>query len=199
MFNVCTSCGAKAPPIVCTSCGKLQPCGHDLCYFQMLAIEKTMSVDLKTLEHLYLEKQKKVHPDNFINATSREKLYAAQWSQTLNQAYATLKDPIETGFYILRSIPGGKAVADQEIIHDPNLLIYVYEQQEEIDGCHNTSSLEEMYKAYDEKLSSLVELINQSLQKCELEKAFQNLNTALYLKKLQESAKEKVEKIKGLL
>ena len=29
--------------------------------------------------------------------------------------------------------------------------------------------------------------------------ALQNLNTALYLKKLQESAKEKVEKIKGLL
>lgn len=197
--HICNACGAGDVIIFCQACHTIQPFAQSLCYFKMLGLEKTLPTDLEALDQVYRQIQKQVHPDNFINAPSREKLYAAQWSQTLNQAYGTLKDPIETGFYILRAHEGGAVIADKEITHDPDLLIYVYEQQEEIDGCSNPKVLLEMDKVYQEKLASLMQLINQSFIKGELEKAHLNLNTAQYLKKLQQSVLGKLEKTKGVL
>ncbi|MCP4986462.1 MAG: co-chaperone HscB [Colwellia sp.] len=70
-------------------------------YFQLFNIEATFDVDLQNLSSSYQALQKTVHPDNFSHASEQEQRIAVQKSAQINDAYQTLKNPLQRAEYIL--------------------------------------------------------------------------------------------------
>lgn len=71
-------------------------------YFELFRIPQSFDVDLKTLEKHYLEILSKVHPDTAVQLTDTERRLTLQWATLTNEAYQTLKRPLERAHYLLR-------------------------------------------------------------------------------------------------
>ena len=84
--------------------------------FDILKLEKSYSLDLNKLEKHYFAEQRKAHPDQFSQASDEEKNTALKKSTMVNQAYLTLKNPLQRAAYLL------KDVGIEALSHDPTFL-----------------------------------------------------------------------------
>ena len=71
-------------------------------HFQLFDLPLAYSLNMQALERAYREVQREVHPDRFVSASDAEKRLAAQWATQANEAYRTLKSPLNRGRYFLR-------------------------------------------------------------------------------------------------
>ena len=70
-------------------------------YFELFRIPQSFDVDLKLLEKQYLDILAKVHPDTAIQLSDTERRLTLQWATLTNEAYQTLKRPLERAQYLL--------------------------------------------------------------------------------------------------
>ena len=71
-------------------------------HFDLLGIPVGYTVDPARLEQGYRELQSQVHPDRFAAAPDAEKRVAMQWATRANEAYRTLRDPVDRARYLLQ-------------------------------------------------------------------------------------------------
>ena len=71
-------------------------------YFDIFGLPAAFDLDLNLLSDRFLELQKEVHPDRFVNRTEQEKRLAMQWAALINSASDTLKSPLQRAIYLLR-------------------------------------------------------------------------------------------------
>jgi molecular chaperone HscB len=71
-------------------------------HFELLGLPARYAVDPARLEKAYRELQSQVHPDRFAAATEADRRVAMQWATRANEAYRTLRDPLERARYLLR-------------------------------------------------------------------------------------------------
>jgi molecular chaperone HscB len=70
-------------------------------HFELLGLPVAYTVDTTRLERGYRDLQTQVHPDKFAAATEAERRVAMQWATRANEAYRTLRDPLERARYLL--------------------------------------------------------------------------------------------------
>ena len=70
-------------------------------HYQLFDLPLAYALDTSALERAYREVQREVHPDRFVTASDAEKRLAAQWATQANEAYRTLKSPLNRGRYFL--------------------------------------------------------------------------------------------------
>ncbi len=70
-------------------------------YFDLFRIPRSFDVDLKMLEKHYLEMLSRVHPDTAVQLSDTERRLTLQWATLTNEAYQTLKRPLERARYLL--------------------------------------------------------------------------------------------------
>ena len=58
-------------------------------------------MEKEVLEKAYRDIQSRVHPDRFANAGDAERRASLQWTTRVNEAYRTLKDPVQRAKHIL--------------------------------------------------------------------------------------------------
>ncbi len=99
----CWACGAalNASPLLCSSCGKVQP-GSGADYFQVFAVERKTSLDTASLEQEFHRLSRKLHPDRFARASVKEQQWSLAATALLNDAYRTLRDPLQRTEYLLK-------------------------------------------------------------------------------------------------
>lgn len=85
----------------CESCGSLQPPGPTD-YFSFFGLPRKLNVDTGKLEREFYQFSRKLHPDVFSRASSKEQEWSLQKSSQMNDAYRTLKDPILRTEYLLK-------------------------------------------------------------------------------------------------
>lgn len=71
-------------------------------HFQLFNLPPVYALDAVALDRAYREVQREVHPDRFVSASDAEKRLAAQWATQANEAYRTLKSPLNRGRYVLK-------------------------------------------------------------------------------------------------
>jgi molecular chaperone HscB len=100
---VCWACGAAIDEamLFCAQCGKLQP-PHTINYFSVFGLVPLLNLDLGMLEHQFHKLSRKLHPDRFARTSEQEKEWSLAQSSLLNDAYRTLKEPIQRTRYLLR-------------------------------------------------------------------------------------------------
>jgi molecular chaperone HscB len=70
-------------------------------HFELLGLPVAYAVDAAALDRAYRELQGRVHPDRFASAGEAERRVAMQWATRANEAYRTLRNPIDRARYLL--------------------------------------------------------------------------------------------------
>ena len=102
----------------CNQCVKVQPLSKDMDYFTCLGLPRKLNIDTGRLESKFYEMSRAFHPDFYEGKSEMERAVSLANSAVLNQAYRTLKDPIQRVEYLLQLEAGaakdipGKAPAD---------------------------------------------------------------------------------------
>ena len=99
--TTCWSCGDMRAAHFCRSCGKVQP-PAPVDYFTFFGLPRKLNLDTAGLEKEFYELSRRLHPDVYARADSREQHWSLEKSSQLNDAYRTLKDPIRRTEYLLR-------------------------------------------------------------------------------------------------
>ena len=85
----------------CSACGKVQP-PVPVDYFTFFGLARKLHIDVAGLEREFYQLSRKLHPDLYSGADAREQEWSLEQSSQLNDAYRTLKDPIQRTEYLLR-------------------------------------------------------------------------------------------------
>src|ERR1051325_9161662 len=99
--HACWSCGDMRAAHFCEACGHLQP-ALPTDYFSFFGLPRKLNVDLAGLEREFYSLSRKLHPDLYARADSREQQWSLEKSSQLNDAYRTLRDPISRTEYLLK-------------------------------------------------------------------------------------------------
>ena len=70
-------------------------------HFSLFGLGRGFELDLSELDSRYRDIQAQVHPDRFANASDAERRISMQWATHANEAYQTLKKPLERAKYLL--------------------------------------------------------------------------------------------------
>jgi len=71
-------------------------------YFEIFDLPVAFELDSASLAERYRQLQRAVHPDRFANATDRERRDAMQMAANINEAFQTLKSPLQRARYMLQ-------------------------------------------------------------------------------------------------
>ena len=138
-LQVCKTCGGGAPVDAhfCPQCTKSLSVGRHGDYFAFLGVPRKLNLDEGDLEQRFRMLSRQFHPDYFYNAPPAERRASLERSSYLNDAYRTLRDPIQRVEYLIQlALPriaerpeGAKGAIDVP----PALLEEVFALNEELD------------------------------------------------------------------
>ncbi len=99
----CWSCSqevADGQPF-CNSCGRVQA-PRDANYFGIFGLPQKLDLDVQALEKQFYRYSRKLHPDLHARASQQEQEWSLAQASLLNDAYRTLKNPLERTRYLLK-------------------------------------------------------------------------------------------------
>jgi molecular chaperone HscB len=70
-------------------------------YFTFFGLGRKLNIDTAALQRQFYAKSRQLHPDNFATATPEQQQWSLEQTSLLNDAFRTLKDPIERTKYLL--------------------------------------------------------------------------------------------------
>ena len=70
-------------------------------HFELFGLAPAYALEAEALERSYRDIQSRVHPDRFAHAGDAERRASLQWTTRVNEAYRTLKDPVQRGKHLL--------------------------------------------------------------------------------------------------
>jgi len=108
-------------------------------YFSCYGLPCDFAVDLAALRQSHRRLQQQNHPDRFVSQSDSKQRRAVQITAYLNQAYATLSEPLKRGIYLLQ-LQGMDPLAPTNTQMPMDFLLQQIELRE---------SLEEMPQAQD--------------------------------------------------
>lgn len=130
-------------------------------FFELFELPVSYDVDLSKIQQHYMELQKQVHPDRFANSSDREKLLSMQQTSWINEAQATLKDPVLRASYLLK-LKGTDVDLENETTMDASFLMQQLEMRERLEKIkHEDDPLDELEIMARELKSSTDEMMEK--------------------------------------
>jgi molecular chaperone HscB len=100
-------------------------------HFELFGLPAAYAVDPARLEDGYRELQSRVHPDRFASGSDAERRVAMQWATRANEAYRTLRNPVERARYLL-SLKGYDTEEESNTAMPPDFLMQQMEWREAV-------------------------------------------------------------------
>jgi molecular chaperone HscB len=139
----CWSCGAAASGAhFCAACGKIQPLAQGMDYFEFFGLPEKLRIETAELEKRFHQLSWKLHPDNFVRATEKEREISLALSSELNDAYRALREPLGRVEYLLAHSGMRKEGAHKQQA-PPELLEEVFELNESLDELRESREADE--------------------------------------------------------
>ena len=136
-IQACKHCGTGAPVDAhfCPQCEKILTVSRHGDYFTFFGLARKLRIDPAELERRFRGLSRQFHPDYFYNAAPAERLASLERASYLNDAYRTLRQPLDRVEYLLR-IEGllPKDRREQVLGTPPSLLEEVFAFNEELDA-----------------------------------------------------------------
>jgi molecular chaperone HscB len=192
----CWHCERATDTLLCTQCGKIQPPSQKN-FFALLGLPASFSLDLGYLENKYLQLQQLIHPDRFVGKSVREKRYASQQSSLVNQAFETLKDPIQRGYYLLKILDKNYREDEKQTYDDQEFLMTLLMEQESIESTTDLEEIQINVQHGKEKSQSYAETIRQAFEDENLEAAQSYLSRYQYQQTLIDKAMQKSSQLRN--
>jgi molecular chaperone HscB len=102
-------------------------------HFELFGLPQSYALDRDRLDAAYRDLQQAVHPDRFAAQPDAEQRLAMQWATRVNEAYQTLKHPVNRGLYLL-SLQGIDALHAGNTKMAPAFLMQQMEWREAIEA-----------------------------------------------------------------
>ena len=141
-------------------------------YFELFQLPQSFQVDEALLSHHFRQLQREVHPDRFAGSTDRERRIAVQYSAWINEAYKTLKSPVQRAQYLLL-LQGLTIEAEQTLAGDPAFLMHQMSLREQLMELKDQPDPEQ---ALDDLTDTLDQLISHQCD--EFSRSFEEKNYA---------------------
>jgi len=131
-------------------------------HFQLFNLPQTFAIDLAALDTQYRRLQSEVHPDRFASASDAEKRQSLQLATQANDAYQTLKNPLQRGRYLLQ-LKGIDTLEESNTAMPTAFLIQQMEWREAIEDAQNMAQLEVLQQDLREKTNFLCAQLQTAL------------------------------------
>ncbi|OFR94931.1 Fe-S protein assembly co-chaperone HscB [Neisseria sp. HMSC063B05] len=156
-------------------------------YFNLFQLEPSFNIDTEALEQSYRALAARFHPDKFASASAFEQKQAVMMSSTINDAYRTLKNPIDRAAYLLKS-QNIDADAPEHTSFSPEFLMQQMEWREtlmDVQIEQNHDAIRALDQEIQEVQSSLYQDLQQAFEQQDYESAAQWVRHGRFLNKLR--------------
>ena len=130
-------------------------------HFARLGLPAALDLDAGALDKAYFAGQRQWHPDRFVAKPPEERAKASTEAAALNDAYRTLKNPLDRAVY-LATLKGVELPGDGKTIDDPDLLMEAMEAREALHEAASPDAVEALAaqakKRAQEALKGLADL-----------------------------------------
>ena len=114
-------------------------------HFELFGLLPAFSVEAEALERSYREIQSKVHPDRFAHAGDAERRASLQWTTRVNEAYRTLKDPVQRAKHLLE-LHGVDLAFETNTAMPQDFLMQQMELRESLENARDANALDALRK-----------------------------------------------------
>lgn len=156
-------------------------------YFNLFQLEPSFNIDTEALEQTYRALAARFHPDKFASASAFEQKQAVMMSSTINDAYRTLKSPIDRAAYLLKS-QNIDADAPEHTSFSPEFLMQQMEWRETLMDAQmeqNHDAIRALDQEIREVQSNLYQDLQQAFEQQDYESAAQWVRHGRFLNKLR--------------
>ena len=156
-------------------------------YFNLFQLEPSFNIDTEALEQTYRALAARFHPDKFASASAFEQKQAVMMSSTINDAYRTLKSPIDRATYLLKS-QNIDADAPEHTSFSPEFLMQQMEWRETLMDAQmeqNHDAIRALDQEIQEVQSNLYQNLQQAFEQQDYESAAQWVRHGRFLNKLR--------------
>jgi molecular chaperone HscB len=127
-------------------------------HFDLFGLPVAFDVDTGSLAARYRALQQAVHPDRFATAGAHGQRLSLQAATRVNEAHATLRDPLTRACYLLEL--GGIMIDAEATVSDPTFLAEQMALREALDEVHGSAdprrTITELLADIDGQLGALV-------------------------------------------
>ena len=156
-------------------------------YFNLFQLKPSFNIDTEALEQTYRALAARFHPDKFASASAFEQKQAVMMSSTINDAYRTLKSPINRAAYLLKS-QNIDADAPEHTSFSPEFLMQQMEWRETLMDAQmeqNHDAIRALDQEIQEVQSNLYQDLQQAFEQQDYESAAQWVRHGRFLNKLR--------------
>ncbi|MBD3670867.1 MAG: co-chaperone HscB [Gammaproteobacteria bacterium] len=173
-------------------------------HFEIFGLEPGFEVDTAALAETYRELQRVVHPDRFASGTEQEKRLAVQRTAQVNEAFQTLKQPLERARYLLQ-LNGIDINSETDTTVDTEFLMEQMELRERLAEIKNENDPEaalfDLSQTITRKHKAIVDALGKDfadINADSLASARENVRKLQFLNKLQQEADQLDEELADL-
>jgi molecular chaperone HscB len=127
-------------------------------HFELLGLPVRYAVDEALLERGYRDLQSQVHPDRFAAASEPERRVAMQWAARANEAYRTLRHPVERARYLL-GLKGFDTEEESNTSMPADFLMQQMEWREAVSEARQSRDAGELKRLHAELSESRAEML----------------------------------------
>ncbi len=158
-------------------------------YFELFSLSPSYDVDTAILAERYRDLQRAVHPDKFANASEQDKRLSVQRTAQINDAYQTLKNPIQRAEHLL-ALKGLELSHESTTLKDTQFLMQQMEWRESLEEISDSddpdAEIEALYDSFDSFAKQITAVLKVQL---ESDLASEHLQAADQIRKLKFMAK----------
>ena len=131
-------------------------------HFELFGLPAVFSLDQEMLEKAYRDIQSQVHPDRFAHAGDAERRASLQWTTRVNEAYRTLKSPVQRAKHLLE-LHGVDVAFETNTAMPSEFLMQQMELRERLEEAKDSSSLDGLRNELSSTRKSLEDEIAQEI------------------------------------
>ena len=131
-------------------------------HFELFGLPPVFSLDQEMLDKAYRDIQSQVHPDRFAHAGDAERRASLQWTTRVNEAYRTLKSPVQRGKHLLE-LHGVDVAFETNTAMPTEFLMQQMELREKLEDAKDAKGLDDLRKNLSSERRSLEAQIAQAI------------------------------------
>lgn len=197
-LGTCWSCKGPADEaaVLCPTCGAVQPPGQ-LDHFARLGLSAEFDVDPTTLDRRYFDCQRLLHPDRFATRTPRERALSQSQAISINEAYATLKDPLKRADYLVHLKGSGVLSEGCNLVNDQELLTESLELREALADAETPDDVDALARRASADVEGCLRALSEVFAADDLEGACRLTTRLKYLRKLVQECRLRRGRLTG--
>ena len=171
-------------------------------FFELFDVPVAYQVDIDLVQQRYRNLQKAVHPDKFVNASDQEKRISMQQTSWINEAFNTLRQPVELAIYLLK-LKGVDLNLENETTMDAIFLMEQMEMREALSEVRSKdeplSELDNFAAEIKSKMKVMMEEFSGAYENDHLEDAKELIRKMQFMQKAKQEVDELSAKIEDEL